>query len=62
MEKTFLSFRIHSFLGGWGYYFEVMFGNFGKTKSDFFPHRKLVIQVKQKQKTKETQKHPQITF
>lgn len=28
MEKTFLSFRIHSYLD---YYFEVMFGNLGKT-------------------------------
>lgn len=35
MEKQFLSFKIHSFLGGWGYYFEVMFGNLGKTESDF---------------------------
>lgn len=35
-EKIFLSFRISFYLGGWGYYFEVMFGNFGKIEFDFF--------------------------
>lgn len=43
MEKTFLSFRIHSYLS---YYSEEMFGNLGKAESDFFPHWKLVIQEK----------------
>lgn len=37
MEKPFLSFKIHSFLGGWGYYFEVMFENLGKTENQIFP-------------------------
>lgn len=33
-------------MGGWGYYFEVMFGNLGKTESDFSLIGNWVTQVK----------------
>ena len=51
MEKTFLSFRIHSYLS---YYSEEMFGNLGKAESDFFPSLETGYSRENK--------HPQITF